>query len=173
MAERLYEGMFLFDANETARRWSELESRVEAILTKNDAKLEYSERWPDQRLAYEIKGARKGTYYLTYFMAPPGNVQQIRRDSELTEDILRVLVLHEEGLDEEMAKRRDLTKARKEDEARRAAEAPATPAAAEPSSEVPGVAAETETPAPDGATTAEASTSEAGPKPEDGGAAPE
>ncbi len=131
MTERLYEGMFLFDANESARRWTELETRVESILSKNDAKLKYTERWPDQRLAYEIKGARKGTYYLTYFTAPPGNVQQIRRDSELTEDILRVLVLHEEGLDQEMEQRRQMAVTRKEDEARRAAERAAAPVAEE------------------------------------------
>ncbi|MCA8961110.1 MAG: 30S ribosomal protein S6 [Planctomycetes bacterium] len=123
MTERLYEGMFLFDANQTARRWSELESRVGTILSKNGAELRYAERWPDQRLAYEIQGARKGTYYLTYFTAPPQSIQQIRRDSELTEDILRVLVLHEEGLDAEMERRRVMTEARKREEASRPAPA--------------------------------------------------
>ena len=30
----------------------------------------YSERWPDRKLAYEVKGCRKGTYFLPYFTAP-------------------------------------------------------------------------------------------------------
>ena len=120
---RLYEGMFLFDANESARRWSELEGRVGAILQKNGAEVQYAERWPDQRLSFEIQGARKGTYYLTYFNASPDNIQSIRRDAELTEDILRVLIIHEAGLEDEMASRKEVA-------ARRAA-APPPPRAEE------------------------------------------
>ncbi|MEM7263633.1 MAG: 30S ribosomal protein S6 [Planctomycetota bacterium] len=130
MSTRLYEGMFLFDANESARRWAELEERVESIFSKNDAKIQYAERWPDQRLAYEINGVRKGTHYLTYFTAPPENVQQIRRDSELTEDIMRVLVLHEEGLEDEMARRKELAEKRKSDASARAEAAEAEAAEA-------------------------------------------
>jgi small subunit ribosomal protein S6 len=62
---RLYEGMFLIDSNLAAKDWTELETHIQEILKRNRAELLYSERWPDRRLAYDIKGCKKGTYYLT------------------------------------------------------------------------------------------------------------
>ncbi len=124
MVERLYEGMFLLDANETAKDWSELESHVKTLLSKNQARLEYGERWPDQKLAYEIKGVRKGTYYLTYFRAATERIADLRRDVELSEHILRLLVVQEEFLEEEMERRREAA-------ARRSTPQPETPAASE------------------------------------------
>lgn len=124
--QRLYEGMFLFDANQTVRRWAELEDRVHQIFQKNEASLQYSERWPDQRLAYEINGCRKGTHFLTYFKADPSRIAQIRRDTELSEDILRVLILHEEGLEQEMDSRRKAAERRASDPAPAPAAAPAS-----------------------------------------------
>lgn len=106
MAEkRLYEGMFLFDANLATRDWPGLESHVQDLLTKHGAELVYGERWPDRKLAYEIRGCKKGTYYLTYFRAPPEAISGIRKDSQLSERILRVLVLYDEELVEDCEKR--------------------------------------------------------------------
>ena len=77
--EKLYEGLFLLDANEAARSWSDMESHIGSLLTKNEAKLEYSERWSDRKLAYPVDGVTKGTYYLSrryhlcllaFFLAP-------------------------------------------------------------------------------------------------------
>ena len=105
IALKLYEGMFLFDSNLAAKDWPGLERHVQDVLEKNSAELVYSERWPDRKLCYEIKGAKKGTYYLTYFRAPPGAIQGISRDTELSERILRILVLHDEGLVADCEKR--------------------------------------------------------------------
>lgn len=106
MAEkRLYEGMFLFDSNLASRDWPGLENHVQDLFAKHDAELVYSERWPDRKLAYEIRGCKKGTYYLTYFRAPPGAIPGLRRDSELSERIVRLLVLYDEELVSDCEKR--------------------------------------------------------------------
>ncbi|MEE8141957.1 MAG: 30S ribosomal protein S6 [Planctomycetota bacterium] len=107
MSERLYEGMFLLDANETAKNWAELEAHIGTLLTKNQARLEYGERWPDQKLAYPVQGVRKGSYFLTYFRTTTDRIDELRRDAELSEHILRLLVVQEEFLEEEMQRRRD------------------------------------------------------------------
>ncbi len=102
---RLYEGMFLFDANLATRDWPGLERHVQELLAKHEAELVYGERWPDRKLAYEIRGCKKGTYYLTYFRAPPHAIAGIRKDSQLSERILRVLILYDEALVEDCEKR--------------------------------------------------------------------
>ena len=58
---KLYEGMFLMDSNLAQKDWSSLETHILDILKKNRADVVYSEKWPDRRLAYDIKGAKKGT----------------------------------------------------------------------------------------------------------------
>lgn len=112
VTERLYEGLFLLDANETARDWPAIEALLQGLLSKHQATVEYSERWPDQRLAYDVKGCRKGTYYLTYFRANTQSLSQLRRDSELSEKILRCLFVQEDWLETEMNKRKEASQRR-------------------------------------------------------------
>ncbi len=155
---RLYEGMFLLDANETAKRWSELETQIHGMVERIDGKIEYAERWPAQKLAYEVKGCRKGTYYLTYFNAPTAKIDELRRGVELSEDILRLLVIQEEWLEEEMQRRREAAASRPEPRAETpAAPAEATEAKAADSKEEGAPQAETATPAAEAAPSAEAS----------------
>ena len=139
---RLYEGMFLLDANETAKRWSELESHIGTLLNRNEGEIQYAERWPTQKLAYDVKGVRKGTYYLTYFTAPPEKIADLRRDAELSEHIMRLLVIQEDWLHEEMTRRRDVSALREaKAEAAKASEE-STPKAAEPEAAAPVEAAQ-------------------------------
>jgi ribosomal protein S6 len=121
VASKLYEGMFLFDSNLAAKDWPGLERHIQDLLQKNSAELVYSERWPDRKLAYEIRGMKKGTYYLTYFKAPPSSIQGIKRDTELSERVVRVLILHDESLEADCEKRisREITGSPEEIEERR------------------------------------------------------
>ncbi len=104
---RLYEGMFLLDSNLAAKDWTELENHIQEILKRNRAELLYSERWPDRRLAYDIKGCKKGTYYLTYFNAGPDAIREIEHNCRLSERVLRVLIIQEQGLEREMERRKN------------------------------------------------------------------
>jgi len=104
---RLYEGMFLLDSNLATKDWSGLEAHILEILKKNQADVLYSERWPDRRLAYEIQGVKKGTYFLAYFKAPPGAIGEIGRDCNLSERILRMMIIQERGLEKEMEQRKN------------------------------------------------------------------
>jgi small subunit ribosomal protein S6 len=121
VASKMYEGMFLFDSNLAAKDWPGLEKHVQDLLQKNSAELVYSERWPDRKLSYEIRGMKKGSYYLTYFRAPPTAIQGIKRDTELSERVVRVLILHDETLEEDCAKRlsKEITGSPEEIEERR------------------------------------------------------
>ena len=137
--KRLYEGMFLFDANLAGRDWPGLEKHVLDLLGRHDAELEHAERWPDRKLSYEVKGCRKGTHYLTYFRAPPTEITGLHRDCELSDRVLRVLILQDEALEELCDGRR-----RREEEAMQkseAAEAAKAEAAAAPAAPAPAPAA--------------------------------
>ena len=49
--------------------------------------------WDERKLAYPINGHKKGVYWLTYFKMPGGNLTTLERQCEITDDIIRKLVL--------------------------------------------------------------------------------
>ena len=93
---KTYEGMFLMDAGS-----ADFETAIEpvrTVLTRNGAEVLALKPWDERRLAYEIRGRRRGLYVLTYFKAPPERIADMERDSQLDERILRMLVLRRDHL---------------------------------------------------------------------------
>lgn len=89
----IYEGMFLLDSARVAKDWEGTEALVTNVLTRYGATIKIKDRWDERKLAYGVKKQRRGTYYLAYFDAPPASVAEIRRDLQLTEGVLRFLIL--------------------------------------------------------------------------------
>ncbi|MFM8385713.1 MAG: 30S ribosomal protein S6 [Planctomycetia bacterium] len=96
MKNRAYEGMFLLDNNVASTDFEAAAKVVDQILEKNGATIARKEKWDERKLSYEIRGHRRATYYLVYFTAPTASVAEINRDSELSEGVIRHLVI---GLD--------------------------------------------------------------------------
>jgi len=94
---RRYEGMFVFDSA-TVQDWPALEAEVRRLCDRIQAKLEVCLKFDDRKLAYEIKGRKRGTYVLTYFDADPARIPDLERDAQLSDAILRALVLRADDL---------------------------------------------------------------------------
>ncbi len=92
---RVYEGLFLLDSGKSAD-WNAATSHVHGILTRYGATIIDSRKWDERRLAYEIRGHKRGSYMLVYFDAPRLNLAQVRRDLELSEMIIRYLIVVKE-----------------------------------------------------------------------------
>ncbi len=86
-----YEGMFIFDANRLARDPQGLPGTVAGMIEAAGGELEVSRLWEERRLAYPIKGHRKGAYWITYFHLPPSQVSLLNKQCEIKEGILRQL----------------------------------------------------------------------------------
>jgi len=87
-----YEAMFLFDPTSGAS-FESCETEIRRLMGRAEAELVFCRKWDDRRLAYRIKGRKRGVYVLTYFKAKPERIAALERDARLSEDILRVLVL--------------------------------------------------------------------------------
>ena len=150
MTERLYEGLFLVDASVASQNWAELEALMTGIVTNHGGSIEYSEKWPEQRLAYEINGTKRGVYFLVYFRADTQSIVGMRNDAQLNEKIMRCLFVQETFLEDEMKRRKEVAE-RRMAEPEPASEAPAaeTPAAEEAAEEEPAVEAAAEEAAAD------------------------
>lgn len=94
MPSTVYECMFLLDTNKVAGDVNAAQKQLHAILERNHAEVLASRPWDERRLAFPIKGHKKGLYYLTYFRTEGKNLINIERDCALTEMILRMLMLH-------------------------------------------------------------------------------
>ena len=93
MPANVYECLFLLDTNKVANDVGAAAKQLHAILERNHAEVLASRPWDDRRLAYPVKGHKKGLYYLTYFRTEGKNVANIERDFALNETILRTLIL--------------------------------------------------------------------------------
>jgi ribosomal protein S6 len=106
MSTREYEAMFLLDNAAATADYEATAAQVDKILEKHGAELVRNEKWDERRLAYEIKGHRRATYYLVYFRAPSSAIVEIDRDVSLNEVILRHLAIAlDEPIEEYITKR--------------------------------------------------------------------
>ena len=95
-----YEAMFLFD-NTNVHQWAEMEAECRRLFERIGANVLVCVKFDERKLAYEIKGRKRGTYVLTYFDADPERIDDLERDGQLSELILRLLVLRVDKLNEE------------------------------------------------------------------------
>ncbi len=93
MAENsvVYEGLFILDANRFARDHESLPRDLEGFITSAGGEILVSRLWEERRLAYPIRGQRKGAYWLTYFRLSTQKVSEVTRQCEIKEGILRQL----------------------------------------------------------------------------------
>src|SRR5262249_11541389 len=93
MAANVYECMFLLDSNKVAGDVTAAANQLQSILEKHHAEILASRPWDERRLAYPIKGHKKGLYFLTYFRREGKTLIKTDRDRPLNETALRSLTL--------------------------------------------------------------------------------
>jgi small subunit ribosomal protein S6 len=95
-----YEGMFLFPQTVAADLQSAADHVLE-ILSKGDAEIISLCKWDERRLAYDIKGNKRGVYFLTYFKCDAQKLSMIERDARLSEKLLRSMMTRADHLSPE------------------------------------------------------------------------
>ncbi len=93
MATNVYECMFIFDANAYARDPGGVSGRVSKMVEDCGGQVLASRFWNEQKLAYQIEGHRKGTYWLAYFSMDSLRVDDFKRACKLNDSVVRSLVL--------------------------------------------------------------------------------
>ena len=96
-----YEAMFLFDPafGSTFENW---DSEVRRLMERANAEVVFAGQWDERRLAYKIKGRKRGVYVLIYFKAEADKIAGLERDAKLSENILRLLVLRADDMTPEL-----------------------------------------------------------------------
>jgi ribosomal protein S6 len=90
---RVYEAMFLVDSGDAAM-WDEMSKHLASMLTRSGATVIGMTRWDERKLTYTVKGRKRGTYVLAFFILAGGTgMADIERDCRLSEKVLRALLL--------------------------------------------------------------------------------
>ena len=89
----VYEGMFILDSNRLARDRDGLPRELAAVIEEAGGHLELSRLWEERRLAYPIKGQRKGSYWISYFRVATSSIADLNRQIELKDGVLRHLII--------------------------------------------------------------------------------
>ena len=67
MSANVYECLFLLDSNRYSRDPGGIAGQLDDLIKGSDGEVLASRLWSEQKLAYEVDGHRKGTYWLAYF----------------------------------------------------------------------------------------------------------
>jgi small subunit ribosomal protein S6 len=103
--KRLYEGMFLVDSALAAADWDGTLALIENILKRADAEIVVLRKWDERRLAYDIEHKSRGTYILSYFKVDTQRISGIEKDVQLSEKVMRVLLLTTEDRPSDVVER--------------------------------------------------------------------
>ncbi|MDP6479316.1 MAG: 30S ribosomal protein S6 [Phycisphaerales bacterium] len=95
-----YEAMFLFPQSTTANL-GEASEHVLAQLEKVGAEVISFRKWDDRRLAFPIKGNKRGVFFLGYFKLPGDKMAGLERNLLLSEEIVRFLITRADHLSQE------------------------------------------------------------------------
>jgi small subunit ribosomal protein S6 len=85
--------MIIFNANAYARNPAGAANTVDEMVKSVDGEMLASRLWNEQKLAYPIKGHRKGAYWLAYFRVEGEKLVKFNRACQLNDMILRHLVV--------------------------------------------------------------------------------
>ncbi|MBL7193231.1 MAG: 30S ribosomal protein S6 [Pirellulales bacterium] len=88
-----YEGMFILDPTKYSRDPEQVTTAIGEMITNAGGELLASRVWDERKLAYPIRGFKKGVYWLTYFRMEGPGIAQLERQCQLSDEILRQLVL--------------------------------------------------------------------------------
>jgi small subunit ribosomal protein S6 len=74
---------------------------IKDVLAKGGSNVTSLVKWDERRLAYDIKGNKRGVYFLARFYCDGTKVKEIERDCRLSEKLLRALITRNDELTEE------------------------------------------------------------------------
>lgn len=92
-----YEVMYVIDTALEEGARSELINRFSNIVTNNGGKVDRVDEWGKRRLAYPINYKTEGYYVLMYMTAPADLPRELERNLQISESVLRYLVIRFEG----------------------------------------------------------------------------
>ena len=94
---RLYEVVYILDAALDEGAVDEKLEAFHALATGDDGEVKAVDHWGNRQLAYPVGDVETGYYAVAQFMADPANLAEFERAVKLDDDVLRYLLVLNEG----------------------------------------------------------------------------
>lgn len=101
-----YEGLFLFPQTAAGNLQAAVD-HLNEILARAEVKIISFRKWDERRLAFEIERNRRGLFFLVYFEAPGSAIARIERECNLSEQVLRSMMIRAEHVTREQMEAAD------------------------------------------------------------------
>ena len=92
-----YEVMYVIDAALEDSARTELIDRFSELVKKNGGEIDRVDEWGKRRLAYAINYKTEGYYVLMYIKAPADLPKELERNFQISDKVLRSLIVRYEG----------------------------------------------------------------------------
>ena len=129
-----YEAMFVLSNKEGKSGHEAAEEHIRMLCGKVDAELVRMGKWDERQLSYEIAGQRDGVFFLAFLEGEGSIVAPLKREAELSDQVLRLLILRLDSIPSEDDVRKQSGRSKPEPESQEgeaAADAPKEEAAAD------------------------------------------
>lgn len=93
LTEHIYEGLFILDTEKYNRDPEGVSNQIAETIESMGGEVKVTRLWEERRLAYPIKGQKRGTYWLTYFHVATDKVKDLNRQFQINGNILRFLLI--------------------------------------------------------------------------------
>lgn len=90
---RTYELLSVIKPNIDSEEYDKLVAKIEEFITSLDGKVLSTEKMGRKKLSYDIKEYRDGYFAVQTFEVEPEQVEKIRRQLRLNENVLRIMLL--------------------------------------------------------------------------------
>jgi small subunit ribosomal protein S6 len=90
---RLYEGMYIINASLSEDARQKALKKITDAIEEKKGKIEKIHEMGKRKLAYEINKKREGFYYLVYFTLSSTQIDEIWKEYQLHEDLIRFTTL--------------------------------------------------------------------------------
>jgi len=95
-----YEAMFLVSQS-VASDFAQLVEHINHLFERAGATVLAMKKWDERRLAYEIDKQKRGIYILAYFSCPTDMLGHLERDAQISEQIMRLMIVKADHLTQE------------------------------------------------------------------------
>lgn len=90
---KAYELLYFVAPSADETSLSNVEKRIEAIITEADGRIDDVDDWGRRKLAYEIDGLTDANYTLIDFHADPDSIVELNRVLRISDNVIRHMIV--------------------------------------------------------------------------------
>jgi small subunit ribosomal protein S6 len=94
---KTYEALLLVEPTIAAKEWPRVGEEVDRIVKRHGASVISVVKFGERKLAFPVRKSNRGSYVVAYFSSPEKALGKIKADFQLSEVVMRSLILAHDG----------------------------------------------------------------------------